>query len=506
MRRLHPVSPLFLSARLAYQMIYPLLGSFAWSSYQSYWLMYAILALIAAGALWQYLFFRYALEDEQLVVSQGLIFRKHRKIPYTRIQNINTAQNPLHRLLGVATVQLESASGGKPEAVLRVVDQPTIAQIRRKVLAAHADTAIDTKEPSLAATQNTNQPVLHMSPGDVARYGLASQQGMLVFALAAGFFSQNPHWHQYAGTKLAQLGWIPHWAAWSRTETMLMAIAAIVALFLLLQVFTVAWALIRFYGFKLWAQTERLFAEMGLLPRVTATIPRRRIQLYRIQENPIHRWLGGVTVTVETAGGVNTEQQGLVMRYLAPYIPHRRLVGFFATIEPSIRWRRISWRSLPLQTWQRVFKRWLAVWFMVLPAAGLLMWFAEKPVWPVALSLALVPPISWWYARAWVRHAGYEINASRFSVRHGVLFRKQVHVKLDKVQTISIHQSPFDRRHDTGTLKVDTAGGNPMEPPVQMPYLPLNDAVRMRDFILRHIRHNPPLTTDSIRNGIQSRA
>ena len=512
MRRLHPVSPLFWLAKLTYQMLYPMIGAFAWSSYQSQWVLYGLMAAIVVGALWQYVFYHFALEDDQLVVAEGLLFRKNRKVPYARVQNINTSQNPLHRFLGVATVQLESASGGKPEAVLRVVDMGTVEALRQKIQAAHAnsqDTATsatgvsagvstesatqvaDTASPE-APAREAAENLLRMPLADVLRYGLVSQKGLLVFALVSGFFSQNPRWYQNIGARLAQLGWLPEWSRWSQAQVVAVAIALVLVIFLLLQVFTVVWALLRFYDFRLWQKPGRLFAEMGLLSRMTATIPNRRIQLYRVKENPLHQWLGGATVTVETAGGVNTEQQGLVMRWLAPYIPKHRLAGFLERIEPGFAWQQTEWKPIPIRAWRRVFKRQAFFWLLLVIGATVFLWalhalnnFWLLPVPVVVFLLGLLPLA--WHAKAWVRRAGYALDESRFSTRSGVFFRHQAHVKLDKVQVINLSQSLFDRRHGMATLRVDTAGGNPLLQAPQVRYLPIAEAQGIRDFILAHL-------------------
>ncbi len=495
MQRLHPVSPVFLLATVAYQMIYPLLGVFAWSSYQSQWLLYGALALMPVVALWRYLFFRFSLDDDDMVVVEGLIFRKNRKIPYARIQNINTAQNPLHRLLGVATVQLESASGNKPEAVLRVVDGAVIDRLRQKVQAAHVSghfvTGENVRASSPAAmTTPGRQPdeavIVHMPLADVLRYGLVSQKGFLVFALLSGFFGQNVHWFQGMATQLARWGWLPHWSDWSHRQMVVFAVAMVVLVFLLLQFFTMAWAVLRFYDFCVWRKPGRLFVEMGLFSRATATIPVRRIQRYRLSENPLHRFFGGATVTVETAGGVHAEQEGLLMPWLAPYMSREKVAGLLSTIEPAVSWQDVSWRRLPFCAWRRIFKRLLVFWLLLVGLVALLLGReTETPVWwAVGLFLAGWP-VLFWYARAWVRQAGYVLDDVRFGTRHGVFFRQQNHVRLNKAQVISVHQSPFDRRHGMATVKIDTAGGHPLGSLVAMPYLPVAEVRRIRERVLQ---------------------
>ena len=83
--------------------------------------------------LFVYFSYRYQLRADEMVVRQGVLFRNERRIPYSRIQNVDLVQNPLHRIARVAVVRLETASGGKPEAVMRVLSLDAIQELREKV-------------------------------------------------------------------------------------------------------------------------------------------------------------------------------------------------------------------------------------------------------------------------------------------------------------------------------------------------------------------------------------
>ena len=49
------------------------------------------------------------------------MFRRVRHIPYSRIQNIDAVQNVLHRVLGVAEVNIETGGGDAAEAKMSVL-------------------------------------------------------------------------------------------------------------------------------------------------------------------------------------------------------------------------------------------------------------------------------------------------------------------------------------------------------------------------------------------------
>ena len=55
--------------------------------------------------------------------------------------------------------------------------------------------------------------------------------------------------------------------------------------------------------------------------------------------------------------------------------------------------------------------------------------------------------------------------------RSGVLNRKTSMTFFDKVQTISVEQSPFDRRWGMASLTVDTAAAGPAEHRISVRYL-----------------------------------
>ena len=105
--------------------------------------LWAALVIIPAtiGAVVQYIVFRYNLGEDELVIRDGVFTRTERHIAYARIQNIDIVQNPLHRMLAVALVRIETASGDRPEAVIRVLSLDKIDEMRTHVFADRRGTA-----------------------------------------------------------------------------------------------------------------------------------------------------------------------------------------------------------------------------------------------------------------------------------------------------------------------------------------------------------------------------
>jgi uncharacterized protein len=96
------------------------------------------LALIAVYAGWypraRWERWRWQLTPLALELSYGVVVRTHEAVPYFRVQQIDVAQGPLDRLLGLATLQVTTASASG-SASLPGVPADQAPQVRAELLA-----------------------------------------------------------------------------------------------------------------------------------------------------------------------------------------------------------------------------------------------------------------------------------------------------------------------------------------------------------------------------------
>lgn len=82
---------------------------------------YCLITVIVYGALlvifWfavtplRYIRWRYALSKDFLDIVRGIIVHKHTVVPFIRVQNTDTRQGPLLRMMGLASVTISTAAG-----------------------------------------------------------------------------------------------------------------------------------------------------------------------------------------------------------------------------------------------------------------------------------------------------------------------------------------------------------------------------------------------------------
>jgi putative membrane protein len=115
--RLHPLTVAFATIGIARRLVIPALGGgLAAGGGEAdrialrIGLFLTVPALIGAAA--RYAFFRYALHPDELVLRSGVLSRRHRVIPLSRVQNVDVRQGPLQRVFSVAELRVETAGTG----------------------------------------------------------------------------------------------------------------------------------------------------------------------------------------------------------------------------------------------------------------------------------------------------------------------------------------------------------------------------------------------------------
>ncbi len=454
--RLHPISLFFgVGASIWALLVFLLISGFNAC-------ILAFLPLAMLGPVLKYLSFRYWLGDEEMVIREGILRRNERHIPYARIQNIDLLQNPLHRLFKVAVVRLETASGGKPEAVISVLTLPVVEDMRARVFRDRRGAGA----PAQEAAEEAGGSLLDLPLKELAIFGAISNKGMVMVAAALGLGWQTGYFEDLiAGSELASSvlegsAQVPQISAPTSLPALaLLVVAGAVLLLLFLKLLSVLWAILKFYAFKLDRHGDDLRAEYGLLTKVTATIPRHRIQLVTVNVTPLHRLFGRASVQVDTAGGGaggggDQNQKGAIQerQWLAPVIPRDRVLALLRSVMPESRLEGLDWRPISPRAWRRLFRRWLALLLIAVAAS-----FAAVGGWSLAIA-ALGLPLAFVHTQLFIRRTGYALTPAAVLYRSGSWVRRVSIVPFGKIQVVGLRQTPFDRRNEMASVQVDTAG------------------------------------------------
>lgn len=495
---LHPSSLLFdIIAHSRTYLVPIVIGLFSAANGNYFWFIISGVFFIPAVlvSVFRYLTLRYKIEDEHLIVSSGLLFQKTRTVPVSRIQNIDLVQNIIHRAFGVAEVKIETASGTEPEAVLRVLSMAQMEKLRAAIFGSSHD---QSSMPSLAipveaGEYSTNmdgeslaqvdplpspfvvsdhrvaarQTVLSISVQQLVKAGLASNRGLIMVGVLVGGYLQFADGGYRTGISTLYK-WLPQFDSYLYAG--LIALATIVIATLALRLLGTGWYLLRFFNYQLERRGDDLRISCGLFTKVSATVPRKRIQFISIHRSLMMRWMGLASIRIETAGGSGDKQnatESVSKRWFVPVIDESEVPRLIATLRPGLNWDEDSLAFQPLAP--RAMKRLMRIAILtsiLLIAIGL---FFSLP-WGFVPGLLICPLLVFW-ARKQAMSMRYSRTDHGVIYRSGVLTRKISMTFFEKIQTLCVVQSPFDRRWGMAKLIVDTAAAGPADHQISVPYL-----------------------------------
>ena len=448
------------------------------------WLLFAlfIFGLSFLHTAFRYFTLRYQIKNGELTVMEGLIFKRVRTVPLERIQNIDSTQKVLHRLFNVAEVRVETASGKEPEAILRVLSLEKIAQLRDTVFRLKADTAANTGEvtrgllPGEAAVDarltppadEAKETLIHqIRLAELLRAGIASNRGLLIFSVIVGAYFQFDLEDYFDPRDIVNM--LPKPIGIFET---VLSVAVVAVVFLVLtRIYGAVWYLLRFYGYRLTQRKDDFRVSCGLLTRVTATVPRQRIQFISIHEPLFMRMFGLSSIRIETAGGAATEREDAMSsmgrRWFIPVIETSKVNEMIAKLRPDLQWNpdEVSWMGVSAQAGRRLC-RLAVIQSSFVAALGLL---ATRP-WGWIAGVVILPAFLYWAVRK-SRAMRYAESDVGVAYRSGVLTKKLSLTFFNRIQTIRLDQSPFDRRWNMATLSIDTAAAGPADHRVHVKYL-----------------------------------
>jgi putative membrane protein len=360
-------------------------------------------ALTLAGALlfglvygaFSWWFTRFYIDQEELRIDSGVLVRRSRRIRIERLQAIDVVQPLLARVFSLAELRLEVAGGAKTEAPLAFLPLAEASRLRGVLLAR----AHRGTEPGAAPVATTQESTTRAVDTQIAAVGPA----MLVVAVLS-----TTRWLVALVSLIVGLSIIAATGSW-------VALALVVPGLLgvgtgILQQFA------NEFAFTVRSTPDGLRITRGLLDLTSQTVPIERIQAVSIVQPVLWRPMGWVRVQVDIAGyGAGDSAKAILTTTLLPV--GKRPVGevVVAKVLPGVDVRTFSLAPAPRRS------RW-------------------------------VRPIGWWTL-------GVGVDDRAVVTSQGWLTRVWSVVPHAKMQSVRLHQGPWQRALRLATVNIDSPPG-----------------------------------------------
>jgi putative membrane protein len=432
------------------------------------WSFVGVAIVVGLGVL-RWVTTSYRITPEQVQVRRGLLRRQLLTVPRDRVRTVDVTAHVLHRLLGVARVDIGTGQSDRErESGIRLdgLSAEEAAGLREELLhrRARPGRAATGTAPEPGAAAATAAPTVAEVERELARldpawirFGPFTLSGVVTLGLLAGFLSQlvneahvDPSRFGLVRTVVDQLAGAGVWLA------ILEVVAAAV---LVVAIASTLGYVLAFWGFRLVRHSGgTLQVTRGLVTTRATTIEERRLRGVEVGEPLLLRAVGGARCIAIATGlrvGRGAERGGSMLLPPAPRAEALRVaaavLGRRAPVVaplrahgPAARRRRYT-RALPLCA-------------LLAAAAAALRWWAGLPAWVVVVSLALLP-LGALLAADRYRSLGHEVVDRALVSAYGSLLRRRNVLACDGIIGWNLRQSFFQRRAGLVTLTATTAAG-----------------------------------------------
>ncbi|MBD3146994.1 PH domain-containing protein [Microbispora camponoti] len=463
----------------------------------------------------------YRLTPEHVQVRRGLLTRKVVTVPRDRVRTVDVTSHVLHRVLGLARVEVGTGTSERRREGRLKLDALTTAEAARlRVELLHRSPAAPVAPvtpsegaplaegapvaspvaPPAGSTPAAETELARMRPAWV-RFGPFTMSGLVTVGVVAGFVSRLV---SEGNVDLGRVGPVQETWRWFTAMSLLLEIATVVlVLVVFVSVASTLGYVLAFGNFRLTRHPEgTLHVTRGLLTTRATTIEERRLRGVEVSEPLLLRAVRGARLSAVTTGlrtAQGSQRGGSMLLPPAPradavsvarlVLPRTAGAPSATPVTPASPATSASAASSAVEAspvtadltthgpaaLRRRFTRAYGVHVLVLAVLLALWWWAGLPSW-TWLTAAVLLPLTALLAADRYRSLGHTLTSGYLVTRWGSLSRRRVALKCDGVIGWNVERSFFQRRARLATLTATTAAG---KQGYQVPDVDLTEALRL---------------------------
>jgi putative membrane protein len=403
----------------------------------------------------------FLVSGDELILHTGVINRKKISIPFSKIQTIDTEQNILHRILEVTKIKVDTAGGEKKEFDLSAVGLDVASALREIVTTTqspHESQEVETTEKAAIPTRKIFQIDLPL----LWKIGLTEnhlRSGGLIFA--AGFWIYH---------NLKEVG-VDIDETYEDVDRDIFSfdvvIYFLIAFVLISIVISLGRVLLRYYDLSFVRRDHGFKIEYGLFNRKTVSALDNRIQSISWQQNYLQKSIGLHELFLNQVASKEIKEKEKIG---IPGLNAHHIEDIKEVLYPTLDLSSKIFKSIDYKYFTRNANILLII-VTILAAIA----FVLKSYY-IVIGISVVSSLLLYNLHRKFRKTAYTYDDEIIAVRGGVYGKKTVLMPTYKLQSIHLHQSPCQRRHQLCTISMVSAAGV-----IDIPFIPISEGHNIVD-------------------------
>src|SRR6056297_2676248 len=440
-QRQHPVAAVsrafsLIKGNLVTIIVFLVVGARSESFPFLWWIGGGFAFLLVAGVAnwWRFLF---KIEEGELHIKSGIFVRKNLYLSKDRVQVIDITSGVIERLFGLVRVDIQTAGSSSREAAIDAISLDKAREINRLLRDEDAESEQSEKE-SISDVKEFSLPSkeLLIAASTSGSFGIALSILATVFSQVEPLISESQLF-EYLFDVLP-------------SQTDFVFFVTVVVIFVVF-----AWLLSFFstlfsYGnFSLTVKDKEMVITRGVFEKKRVTVPYNRIQAIHVAEGMIRQPLGYASMHLESAGYGDEKGTGSIV--LFPLVKRSEVLQLLNEVVPDYQ-KEMDGLKLPKRALRRyLFRSTFLITAVIVP---LYFWLnLNNWIW-------LIPALAMLWGWLKYRAAAVGWNKGSFIFRSRTLSKSTAFINRNRIQNITISQSPFQRWRKLCTAEIHVASGD----------------------------------------------
>jgi putative membrane protein len=240
-----------------------------------------VLVLLAIFTYLSYKNFTFFLDStkKEFVINEGVFHKTNLTIQLNKIQQVNINQSLIQQMIGVYSLEIDTAGSEKKEAKIKAIDHDTATILKEKLLSLQH---IGASDANILLTEK-DQPFLKLSNTTLLKVGITSNYGASIALLIGFIFGLFQLYRDYSA--MLEIKEDQYKELFSKGLT-ITAVGILIAMALLLVLATnLVRTFLKYFDFNIVKKAQSLAINSGLLTKKNTLITPVKVQIAAYSQN-----------------------------------------------------------------------------------------------------------------------------------------------------------------------------------------------------------------------------
>lgn len=413
--------------------------------------------VLAVFAYIRYQKFSFFLDEEkqEFVINEGVFNKSTLTIQLNKIQQVNINQSLLQQMIGVYSLDIDTAGSEKKEASIKAIDHTTATILRQRLLS--KDTAAEntiSAGPDTADPVSEPTPLLKLSISTLFKVGITSNYGASLLLLTGFLFGLIQLFRDYTSAFEIQRSQIDE--VLNRGFSLFSICFLIVFALIIILGTNIIRTFIKYFNFQILRQKRALAISSGLFTRKNILLKPNKVQLSAYSQNYFQKKLNLLNIKIKQAAyDTANKEEGKNTAIEIPGCDQAERDEVLRMI-----YHQVPLEGIPLlPNYRFIFLQvmiWIVLPFLIFLGTGLSFYPSLHQYFILAVPYAVTVGVMLYFE--FKRHRIY-VNQDFIIKRSGIWDVEHEIIEPHKIQAITAKQYFWHKKADVGHLILHTAAG-----------------------------------------------